>query len=104
MACSKLRRNREGMRMPTKPLADNPGFTNSRHPELSALRINGPAQWKAIVIKAIHANHGVLLDAAEALEVSRSTLQSWVNHYGELAAALQEARDKASDAKAGDRT
>ena len=85
-------------------LAPKPGYAGYGHPELSALRVNGTAQFLRIVKDAIRANRGVLVNAAEALKVSRDTLRKWIAHYEVLGTAIEEAREaaKAEDAAAED--
>ena len=77
-------------------LSKNPGLVGSGNARLSALRINGEEQFLSIVTRAIKLNHGIVVNAAEALKVHRNTLMKWINHYPLLGVALEEARIEAA--------
>lgn len=79
----------------SKRLAATPGLVNSGHPQLTALRVNGEKQFLGIVARALRANSGVLVNAADALKVNRETLRKWIYHYPALQTAIDEARAKA---------
>jgi hypothetical protein len=73
-------------------VSDEPGFTSSNNPRLSALRILDEPQFIRIVSTAIANNHGVLLRVAEALKVHRNTLGRWIEMYPELGIRVNLAR------------
>lgn len=73
-------------------MSDEPGFAGSANPRLSALRILDEPQFIRIVKSALKNNKGVLLDAAEALNVHRNTLGRWINTYPELGAEVVAAK------------
>lgn len=79
-------------------LSKNPGFGSSANAKLCALRVNGEEQFLRLVTKAIKANHGIIRNAAEALNVHRNTLMKWINHYPSLEQARAEARLEATAA------
>jgi hypothetical protein len=74
-------------------LAKPVGYAGSNNPRLSALRIADEPRFLVIVGEAIRLNHGIVVNAAEALKVHRNTLMRWLDNYS----VLKEIRLKASE-------
>lgn len=68
------------------------GFVGSHNPILSALWVNDENQAIRIVSMAIRDNYGNIKATAEALKLSRTTLNRWVKDHPELQRVVKKAR------------
>ncbi len=66
---------------------------NTGNANLSALRVNGEAQFLSLIAQVLKEEKGYITGAAERLKVCRQTLTRWIAAYPVLQAARDRARE-----------
>jgi transcriptional regulator with PAS, ATPase and Fis domain len=65
----------------------------SENPRLGGLRTANKSAWVREIATALRRSNGSVPDAAQHLELSRTTLYRWIQSTRELKAVLREIRD-----------